>query len=188
MKFKTNLLNTIVSEYEEYNLCSYNIEGKRKDLLNRYAPPVAEEKLKEFIKSNEEVKQRYYNNIEKAYKKQLEPIKKEYDAMISGVSITDDIKLLNTPGVSLTTDELQYLADRYKEAKNPMMLRAIGKYADDKGMKVDYIQPISVGDKIKAVNEAYEYGKNYINSNDEGFSFALVQERAFPILDNKISG
>lgn len=184
--FKSKLLNTIVAEYEDYKICAYDLEHEKNKLSAKYVPEVVNQKIQEVKEENKKNKERYLRNIEKAYNQELKPLQEKYDLSLSGASITEDVKLLNTPGLSLTTDEVQYLADRYKKADNMLMLRAIGEYADNRQMKVDYHKTSNLGDRIKAVNEAYDYGKNYIDTDN--FQMVLVQEKLFPSFDNRING
>lgn len=187
MAFKTKFINTISEEYQEYLDCKYNdLDQRYKDLKEEYQDEVAIKKISELKKYNEQCKERYLKKINKAYDNEMGIYKKEYDKRLNGDSITSDIKLLDDR-INLKPNEINHLFERYKESNNTLMMRMISEYGKGKGIELEYDHRDILGDKMKAINDVYEYAKGYSSVDDNGKSFKAIQEGVFPKFDNIIA-
>lgn len=187
MAFKTKFINTISEEYQEYLNCRYGDLDKRyKELESKYQREIALDKIQKLKEHNQQCKERYLNKINKAYENEVGIYKKEYDEKLSGNSITEDIKLLDDR-IKLNPNEINHLFERYKENKNTLMMRVISEYGRGKGLDIEYDNRDILSDKIKAINDVYEYAKGYSNIEDNGERFKTIQENVFPKFDNIIA-
>lgn len=179
MKFKSNYINNVVGAHDKYLKTLINIDKKKAELKD-YKEEVILEKIKEFVKANANTKEGYRSEINRLRESELNKLEGEYSKLISGASITDDIKLFNTPGIELTEKEVQKLADKYSKEGNLLMIRAINAYTDKKGMKINYSLNNPIDKKIETVKTISEYAINYMDLETQ---MALVQGSIFKSLD-----
>lgn len=155
------LIRTILGAWEDVELGTENISLISSKLNATYRPEVAEKKLQEIKDSNKKLRDGATNRIQRAYEKAYSSVSKEIESNFSGSAITDDIKLLDTRYITLTSPEINILIERYKS--NQTMLRIINKYVSDNkinNIKVVDIEPIN--SKLEKVNQIYNYGISYI--------------------------
>lgn len=181
--YKNNLLKTIITEYEDYQIMKLNEREEAEKLRKRYSSEVAEAKIKEVREANERAKERYNANVKKAYEKEMKTYKDIQSKEFTGASITDDVKLLSVPQLKLTSSEVQLLADRYKD--NNLMTRIINNYAEENKINVSISLNNSNEDRIKAIENAYSTSIKYC---DDDMKMALLTEKEFEGFDNVLSG
>lgn len=180
--YKNNLLKTIISEYEDYQTLKTNEGEEAQKLRKRYSSEVAEAKIKEVREENEKVSERYNTNVRKAYEKEMNIHKDRQAKTLTGSSISDDVKLLNTPQLRLTKSEIQLLADRHRN--NDLMTRIIGNYAEENKLDVNITLNNSNEEKIKVVEEVYNAS---LMCRDDNMRMALLTEMEFGRFDNILS-
>ena len=185
MTFKNKFLNDIKKAYDVYQTTLKGLDIQSQALYERYSTKVANEKNEEIKAQRISAKDKYMTLIEDSYKSALKPLQDIYDKALSGGAITDDVKLFTTKGLYLSRDEVQSLANRYKD--NYIMNRLIKQYVEDNNIPMVVIgstSPLGT-EKLEALENAKEYAMNLC---DNPLYFNIILDSGFPKIDKIIEG
>ena len=180
IKMKSKLLNRLMAEFNEYESKKVDEKALRESMAGKYADTYINEKVLEARNNNNNLRLELMNKVSYLKDETLKELRSKLADEMLNSRVSDVAKMLNTPGITYSNEELQALYTRFIEQKDAPAVRYINEYALKNNREVTGERLYSIEDKIEVVNRACDYTTNYIGKPLE---MALVQERAFPAYD-----
>ena len=180
IKMKSKLLNRLMAEFNEYESKKVDEKALRESMAGKYADTYINEKVLEARNNNNNLRLELMNKVSYLKDQTLKELRTKLADEMLNSRVSDVAKMLNTPGITYSNEELQALYTRFIEQKDAPAVRYINEYALKNNREVTGERLYSIEDKIEVVNRACDYTTNYIGKPLE---MALVQERAFPAYD-----
>lgn len=183
-KMKSKILNRLMAEFNEYESKKIDEKALRDSMAGKYADTYINEKVLEAKQKNNDLKNSFNNKVSILKDETLKELRSKLADEMLNSKVSEVAKLLNTPGVTYSNEELQALYTRFIETKDAPAVRYINEYALKNNRQVEGARLYSIEDKIEAVSKACEYTTNYIGKPLE---MALVQEQVFTSYDSILS-
>ena len=180
IKMKSKILNRLMAEFNEYESKKVDEKALRESMAGKYADTYINEKVLEARNNNNNLRLELMNKVSYLKDQTLKELRTKLADEMLNSRVSDVAKMLNTPGITYSNEELQALYTRFIEQKDAPAVRYINEYALKNNREVTGERLYSIEDKIEVVNRACDYTTNYIGKPLE---MALVQERAFPAYD-----
>lgn len=183
MTFKNKFLNDIKKAYDVYQTTLKGLDIQSQALYERYSTKIADEKNAELQQKREMAKEKYLNAVKEGYDSALKPLQEQYDKALSGGAITDDVKLFTTDGLYLSRNEIQAIANRYKD--NYIMNRIIKDYVEKHNIPmvgVGSTEPQGL-DKMQVLENAKEMATNMF---EKPHMFDIVVNDGFRKFDSML--
>ena len=181
IKMKSKILNRLMAEFNEYESKKVDEKALRDSMAGKYAETYINEKVLEARNNNNNLRLELMNKVSYLKDETLKELRSKLADEMLNSRVSEVAKLLNTPGITYSNEELQALYTRFIEQKDAPAVRYINEYALKNNREVTGERLYSIEDKIEVVNRACDYTTNYIGKPLE---MALVQEKAFPSYDN----
>lgn len=180
IKMKSKILNRLMAEFNEYESKQVDEKALRESMAGKYAETYINEKVLEARNNNNNLRLELMNKVSYLKDETLKELRSKLADEMLNSRVSDVAKMLNTPGITYSNEELQALYTRFIEQKDAPAVRYINEYALKNNREVTGERLYSIEDKIEVVNRACDYTINYIGKPLE---MALVQERVFPAYD-----
>ena len=180
IKMKSKILNRLMAEFNEYESKKVDEKALRDSMAGKYAETYINEKVLEARNNNNNLRLELMNKVSYLKDETLKELRSKLADEMLNSRVSEVAKLLNTPGITYSNEELQALYTRFIEQKDAPAVRYINEYALKNNREVTGERLYSIEDKIEVVNRACDYTTNYIGKPLE---MALVQEKAFPAYD-----
>ena len=180
IKMKSKILNRLMAEFNEYESKKVDEKALRDSMAGKYAETYINEKVLEARNNNNNLRLELMNKVSYLKDETLKELRSKLADEMLNSRVSDVAKMLNTPGITYSNEELQALYTRFIEQKDAPAVRYINEYALKNNREVTGERLYSIEDKIEAVNKACDYTTNYIGKPLE---MALVQEKVFPAYD-----
>lgn len=180
IKMKSKLLNRLMAEFNEYESKKVDEKALRESMTGKYAETYINEKVLEARNNNNNLRLELMNKVSFLKDETLKELRNKLADEMLNSRVSDVAKMLNTPGITYSNEELQALYSRFIEQKDAPAVRYINEYALKNNREVTGERLYSIEDKIEAVNKACDYTTNYIGKPLE---MAMVQEKVFPAYD-----
>ena len=180
IKMKSKILNRLMAEFNEYESKKVDEKALRDSMAGKYAETYINEKVLEARNNNNNLRLELMNKVSYLKDETLKELRSKLADEMLNSRVSEVAKLLNTPGITYSNEELQALYTRFIEQKDAPAVRYINEYALKNNREVTGERLYSIEDKIEAVNRACDYTVNYIGKPLE---MALVQEKVFPAYD-----
>lgn len=181
IKMKSKILNRLMAEFNEYESKKVDEKALRESMAGKYAETYINEKVLEARNNNNNLRLELMNKVSFLKDETLKELRNKLADEMLNSRVSDVAKMLNTPGITYSNEELQALYSRFIEQKDAPAVRYINEYALKNNRTVTGERLYSIEDKIEAVNKACDYTTNYIGKPLE---MALVQEQLFPKFDS----
>lgn len=181
IKMKSKILNRLMAEFNEYESKKVDEKALRESMTGKYAETYINEKVLEARNNNNNLRLELMNKVSYLKDETLKELRSKLADEMLNSRVSDVAKMLNTPGITYSNEELQALYTRFIEQKDAPAVRYINEYALKNNRTVTGERLYSIEDKIEAVNKACDYTTNYIGKPLE---MALVQEQLFPKFDS----
>lgn len=181
IKMKSKILNRLMAEFNEYESKKVDEKALRESMAGKYAETYINEKVLEARNNNNNLRLELMNKVSYLKDETLKELRNKLADEMLNSRVSDVAKMLNTPGITYSNEELQALYSRFIEQKDAPAVRYINEYALKNNRTVTGERLYSIEDKIEAVNKACDYTTNYIGKPLE---MALVQEQLFPKFDS----
>lgn len=180
IKMKSKILNRLMAEFNEYESKKVDEKALRESMTGKYAETYINEKVLEARNNNNNLRIELMNKVSFLKDQTLKELRTKLADEMLNSKVSDVAKMLNTPGITYSNEELQALYSRFIEQKDAPAVRYINEYALKNNRTVTGERLYSIEDKIEVVNKACDYTTNYIGKPLE---MALVQEQVFPAYD-----
>ena len=180
IKMKSKILNRLMAEFNEYESKKVDEKALRDSMAGKYAETYINEKVLEARNNNNNLRLELMNKVSYLKDETLKELRSKLADEMLNSRVSDVAKMLNTPGITYSNEELQALYTRFIEQKDAPAVRYINEYALKNNREVTGERLYSIEDKIEVVNKACDYTINYIGKPLE---MALVQEKVFPAYD-----
>lgn len=180
INMKSEILNKLVAEFNSYEARKVDEKALRDSMAGKYAETYINEKVLEARNNNNNLRLELMNKVSFLKDQTLKELRTKLADEMLNSKVSDVAKMLNTPGITYSNEELQALYTRFIEQKDAPAVRYINEYALKNNREVTGERLYSIEDKIEAVNKACDYTTNYIGKPLE---MALVQEKVFPAYD-----
>ena len=177
---KSKILNRLMAEFNEYESKEVDEKALRDSMAGKYAETYINEKVLEARNNNNNLRLELMNKVSYLKDETLKELRSKLADEMLNSRVSDVAKMLNTPGITYSNEELQALYTRFIEQKDAPAVRYINEYALKNNREVTGERLYSIEDKIEVVNKACDYTINYIGKPLE---MALVQEKVFPAYD-----
>lgn len=181
IKMKSKILNRLMAEFNEYESKKVDEKALRESMTGKYAETYINEKVLEARNNNNNLRLELMNKVSYLKDETLKELRTKLADEMLNSRVSDVAKMLNTPGITYSNEELQALYTRFIETKDAPAVRYINEYALKNNREVTGERLYSIEDKIEVVNKACDYTTNYIGKPLE---MALVQEQLFPKFDS----
>lgn len=181
IKMKSKILNRLMAEFNEYESKKVDEKALRESMAGKYAETYINEKVLEARSSNNNLRLELMNKVSYLKDETLKELRTKLADEMLNSRVSDVAKMLNTPGITYSNEELQALYTRFIEQKDAPAVRYINEYALKNNRTVTGERLYSIEDKIEVVNKACDYTVNYIGKPLE---MAIVQEQVFPKFDS----
>lgn len=181
IKMKSKLLNRLMAEFNEYESKKVDEKALRDSMAGKYAETYINEKVLEARNNNNNLRLELMNKVSFLKDETLKELRTKLADEMLNSKVSDVAKMLNTPGITYSNEELQALYSRFIEQKDAPAVRYINEYALKNNRTVTGERLYSIEDKIEAVDDACSCTVNYIGKPLE---MAMLQEKAFPNYDN----
>lgn len=181
IKMKSKILNRLMAEFNEYESKKVDEKALRESMAGKYAETYINEKVLEARNNNNNLRLELMNKVSYLKDETLKELRTKLADEMLNSKVSDVAKMLNTPGITYSNEELQALYTRFIEQKDAPAVRYINEYALKNNRTVTGERLYSIEDKIKAVDDACSCTVNYIGKPLE---MAMLQEKAFPNYDN----
>ena len=180
IKMKSKILNRLMAEFNEYESKKVDEKALRDSMAGKYAETYINEKVLEARNNNNNLRLELMNKVSYLKDETLKELRSKLADEMLNSRVSDVAKMLNTPGITYSNEELQALYTRFIEQKDAPAVRYINEYALKNNREVTGERLYSIEDKIEVVNRACDYTINYIGKPLE---MAIVQEKVFPAYD-----
>ena len=178
---KSKILNRLMAEFNEYESKKVDEKALRESMAGKYAETYINEKVLEARNNNNNLRLELMNKVSFLKDQTLKELRSKLADEMLNSRVSDVAKMLNTPGITYSNEELQALYTRFIEQKDAPAVRYINEYALKNNREVTGERLYSIEDKIQIVDNACSCIVKYI---DKPLEMAMLQEMSFPNYDN----